>query len=498
MIKRKSPDFSSRIVPRAAFFAALCLFVFSGCVSSPQDTKGQTAQETSASAGSPAIRESPFYAENIKDFEVRTLSNGIRIYIKRYTFNRVLNLKVVLRGGSSVVPSAKAGLERMTLSMLSRGSASYPYEKVLDAEYRTSSAISSAAGYDYSTYELNCIDQYLPELLDLFLDGFLRPTFAPARFQDIQNEIAQAIESRMGDPEQRARFLGTQAIFSGHPYASDPLGTTESLETITPEDVKACHESFLNADRVFIVAVGNYDIDALVAKLESALGEIPKKGFSPIAVPPAKTSGPTLLEAHTAAEGVAYIQGYFRIPGRMDKDFVPFSIAADMLDDLFFNIVREKHSACYSIGNIFRPAAASYGILWVYQATDIEGAKRYIKEASDILASGNLIRSKDTSSGQYIFASIADRLPAYRNKYINAVFANQRTNADIAAQIVRSVVYADDPADYLRAPDRIAAVTPADIQKVYKAWFINQTFQWVIVSDEEGLKKVPVAEYDSL
>ncbi len=482
--------------PRAVFFAVLAALLFviltAGCVSAPADAGSRTAgPSTSKTSPEPG----PFYKSNIGDFETRTLSNGIKLYVKRNRTNRVLNLKLVLLGGSSVVPPAKAGLEGTTLALMARGSAAYDYESILDAEYRTSSGISYTAGYDYSSYDLNCIDTYLPELLDIFLDGFLRPAFRPERFEDVRNEAAQAQESRMGDPDQRGRYLGTQAIFAGHPYASDPAGTPESLEAVTLEDVKAHHGTLLNADRIFLAAVGNYDIDALAAKLESALGSVPKKGaVAPVTAPPA-TSGPLILEAHPASEGVAYIQGYFRIPGRQEKDYVPFAIAADMLDDLMFNVVREKYGACYSVGTIFRPAAASYGILWIYQASDIEGIRKYVKEASDHLAAGKLIRSKDPSSGQYVLASVEDRLPAYRNKYVNAVFANQRTNADIAAQVVRSVVYAGDPADYLRTPDRIAAVTPADIRRVYKTWFLDQSFRWVIVSDEAGLKRVPEGDY---
>lgn len=489
----------------AALSAALLLALAAGCVSSPPASSGTGAEAPgpvspasapgSRSSSSPAKTEpGPFYKSNIGDFETRTLSNGIKLYVKKNRTNRVLNLKLVVLGGSSVVPRAKAGLDGMTLSLLSRGSSAYPYERILDVEYRTSSSISHSSGYDYSSYDLNCIDTYLPELLDIYLDGFLRPAFRPERFEDVRNEAAQAQESRMGDPDQRARYLGTQAIFAGHPYASDPAGTPESLEAVTLEDVKAHHGTLLNADRIFLAAVGDFDVDALAAKLESALGAIPKKGpVTTVSAPPA-TSGPPILEAHPASEDVAYIQGYFRIPGRQDKDYVPFALAADMLDDLMFNVVREKYGACYSVGAIFRPAAASYGILWIYQASDIEGIRKYVKEAADYLTQGKLIRSKDPS-GQYVLASVEDRLPAYRSKYVNAVFANQRTNSDIGAQVVRSVVYAGDPADYLRTPDRIAAVTPADIRRVYKTWFLDQSFRWVIVSDEAGLKRVPAGDY---
>lgn len=499
MTSRTIPTISriGRIFP--IFSAALLLTLASGCVSSPSPDAsvpgsgpGQAAPPSSAPA---APEPGPFYKANIGDFETRTLSNGIRLYAKRNRTNRVLNLKLVVLGGSSVVPPAKAGLEGMTLALLSRGSEAYDYPVILDAEYRSSSSISYSAGYDYSSYDLNCIDTYLPELLDIYLDGFLRPAFRPERFEDVRNEAAQAQEARMGDPDQRARYLGTQAIFSGHPYASDPAGTPESLEAVTLEDVRAHHQTLLNADRIFLAAVGDFDVDALAAKLETALGGIPRKGpAAPVTAPPA-TSGHPILEAHPASEGVAYIQGYFRIPGRQDRDYVPFALAADMLDDLMFNVVREKYGACYSVGTIFRPAAASYGILWIYQASDIEGIRRYVKEAADYLADGKLIRSKDPGTGRYVLASVEDRLPAYRNKYVNAVFANQRTNSDIAAQVVRSVVYAGDPADYLLTPDRVAAVTPADIRRVYKTWFLDQSFRWVIVSDEAGLKRVPEGDY---
>lgn len=501
-----------RTVNKAAFLAVLLMALTTGCVSSPSTSEGaspgrigsSTPESVSGAPGersaakAPASPETfepgPFYKANIGDFETRTLSNGIKLYVKRNRANRVLNLKLVILGGASRVPRDKAGLDGTTLSLLSRGSAAYSYESILDAEYRTSSSISYSSGYDYSSYDLNCIDTYFPELLEIYLDGFLRPAFRPERFQDVRNEAAQAQEARMGDPDQRARYLGTQAIFAGHPYASDPSGTPESLDSITIEDVRAHHGSLLNADRIFLAAVGNFDVDALAARLETALGTLPRKGSAaPVSEPP-KTSGPPILEAHPASEGVAYIQGYFRIPGRQDKDYIPFAIAADMLDDLMFNVVREKYGACYSVGAIFRPAAASYGILWIYQASDIEGIRKYVKEAADYLAQGKLIRSKD-ASGQYVLASIEDRLPAYRSKYVNAVFANQRTNSDIAAQVVRSVVYAGDPADYLRTPDRIHAVTPADIRRVYKTWFLDQSFRWVIVSDEAGLKRVPAEEY---
>ena len=79
-----------------------------------------------------------FAKENLPSFSTARLTNGIPVIIKRSTTNRILSLKVVLRGHVSFTPVAKAGLEAAMLTMLTRGSAHYTYEDFQRTLFETS------------------------------------------------------------------------------------------------------------------------------------------------------------------------------------------------------------------------------------------------------------------------------------------------------------------------------------------------------------------------
>ncbi|MCX7656753.1 MAG: insulinase family protein [Treponemataceae bacterium] len=437
----------------------------------------------------PSAQYEAFYTQNQKDFIQQTLPNGIPIIIKGNAPGRVVTVKILIQGGSSVIPLQKAGLEKVGLALLSRGSERYSYEGILDTLYRTSASLSFDSQLDYATYDLTCIDQYLPSLLDIYLDGFLRPLLSQDQFELVCNEALQFLEEEGGDPDRFGRRRGIEALFQGEAYESLPAGTKESLSALTLEDVRQWHRSILNAQRLVIIVVGNVSPQEMLTLFAKNLGNLPQKASAFPSV--SYHIGSELRTfSHAASKNVAYIQGFFQLPPRSHPDYVPFAMGIDMLDDLYFNIVREQHGACYSVGTIFNQAKTPYGIIWVYKATDIRGIPRYIEESWNLFKKGNLILMKNPETDTYVYTSLSDRLRAYKNKYINQLFENQKTSAQIGGLIARSLVFTGDPLDYLRFPERIEAVTVGDITRAMNRWLFGAPLQWIVVSDAQGLAQL--------
>lgn len=462
------------------YLALMVLFLWGSCAT-PGDRQG-TVKEVS-----PGYEA--FYTQNQKDFTQRTLSNGIPLVIKGNAPGRVVTLKILIRGGSSLIPPQKAGLEKVGLALLARGSERYPYEGILDTLYRTSASLSFDSQLDYASYDLICIDQYLPTLFDMYIDGFLHPLFTQEQFELVRNEALQSLEEEAGDPDRFGRRKGIEKLFQGEAYESLPAGTRESLLSLTLEDVRQWHRSILNAQRLVVIVVGNVFSQDIVSRFEKNVGALPK---NPITFPSASYHIGSEVHTfpHAASKDVAYIQGFFQLPPRSHADYVPFAMGIDMLDDLYFNIVREQYGACYSVGTIFNQAKSPYGIVWVYKATDIQGIPRYIEECWNLLKKEQLILMKDPETDQYVYTSLSERLRAYKNKYINQLFENQKTSAQIAGLIARSVMLTGDPLDYLRFPERIEAVTVGDITRAMNRWLFGSPLQWVVVSDSNGLAKI--------
>ncbi len=456
---------------------------------------GALAAALLASCATTGAAPSDFYAANAKTFTVKTLSNGVKVVMKKNENNRVYDLKLVVDGGSAAVPADKAGVEALGLSLMARGSAKYSYDDIQSIMYEKSASMGGAPGYDYAAFDLVCIDKYFAELSDLFADAVMAPVFDAEEFENAKNDALQASEERFGDPENYGIYVGSQRLFEGHPYASDPAGTMESLQGLTLDDVKAWHAGILDASRISVVAVGNFDQDALVAKLEATIGKIGKNGWKKPAVPQLAVKAGFAKEVHEASEDIAYVQGYYAIPDRDDPDYQAFGLACDMFDDILFGIVREKHGACYSIQAAFRTARTSYGFIRVYKTSTPKEIKSYLDEAVGLMRDGKLIVMKDPATGDAVYATIDERLAAYKNKYINTVYSQQRTSAEMCGSIARSMTYFGDYAEYLRVVEKVRAVKAADVAAAFKKYVVDAPIFWVAVSDEAGLSAFVDADY---
>jgi zinc protease len=436
---------------------------------------------------------SDFYTKNIDTFEVRTLDNGVKLYVKKNDSNRILNVKVVITDAASYVPAKQAGLESLMMTMLTHGSKGYSLDDIMQISYEKSIAISSSSSLDYSSYDLNCIDKYLPDALPIYIDGFMNPLFNESEFKDVKSNAISGLKESLADPDSLGMYVAEQNLFAGgHPYGA--VTTEKTLEAIGIDDIKSYYKNKLGAERLFVVAVGDFDIDALFNELNASIGTIPSKGLTPVAIPGLDVMPGVKTVKSAEAEGVGYIHGYYKIPNRVSKDYVPYALASDILDDLLYNLVREKNGACYSIANIFRPGKTSYAFLWVYQTTDPAGIRSYLNEAVDSMINDKIIVTKD-ESGEYVYSTIEERLTSYKNKYINAVFSGQNTNADIASSMVRSVVYYGDHTAYLRTIDKINMVTAEQVKATFQKYFVEGDFYWLIMSDAETLKEFDTEEF---
>jgi zinc protease len=200
-----------------------------------------------------------FATENLPSFTLASLDNGIPVVIKRSTTNRILTVKAVLLGHVSLTPVEKAGLEAVTLRMLTRGSARYPYPEFQRILFEKSSSIgASSSSFDATSFDLITVDSYFDELFAVFADAFLHPAWNAEEFPRVMNDFKVAKQEAENDPWQRTVRLLHEEFFYGHPYAAAWDGAGGSLESITLDDVKSYYERTASSGRLILVAVGNF------------------------------------------------------------------------------------------------------------------------------------------------------------------------------------------------------------------------------------------------
>src|SRR5262249_62341192 len=105
--------------------------------------------------------------------------------------------------------------------------------------------------------------------------GLLRnPAFRQDKLDTLKAQAMDGIKSR-NDRTASIEAREANLLFYGPEYPINRLSTKASIESITREDLKAFHASWVHPSRFIVAAAGNFKKDALIARLEAAFKEWP-------------------------------------------------------------------------------------------------------------------------------------------------------------------------------------------------------------------------------
>ncbi len=447
-----------------------------------------------------------FARENLESFTAARLKNGIPVIIKRSSTNRILTLKAVFTGHVSYTPLDKAGLEAVMLTMLTRGSAHFPYADVQRTTFETSSAIVPRYGsYDLTSLDLVTIDTYFPRLFPLYADALMHPSWNAEEFPRVLSDFKLEKQQAETDPFSSAVARLDEKFFAGHPYAASWAGVGDSLDRISVDDLRAAWSRAMTSGRIYLIAVGEFDPKSLLPMLEDTFGSLPVSAAARPEVPPFQgTVTPDLiLSPFPRSEGLAYVRGEFAMPAPDSPDYPASLVAFNLLDDILFEILRTRNGACYSVEANVDGATASFGDITVFRTTVPGKVKPLVDQAIAVLASGHSMSGNVTVSAAgksglgsaadakaEAFVSVADALPFYKLKFLTQFYSGQQTNRLIASQIAGSIFYHGDYRNYLLLTDRIGAVTAEDVVRVAKRYLVDNPVLWIVLGDPALLKDV--------
>ncbi len=441
-----------------------------------------------------------FMKANVPLISEYTLDNGIKVVIKKQESNRIFTMAVLYKGGVALLPEGKDGLESLTMETMLRGSKKYSYEDIKRIFHEKSASMSFNNTLDASTFNVVSIDKYWDEIFDVFSDAVLNPRFEEQQFALVKHSRQMALKKAMSDPYRFTVMKLHERTFAEHPYQRQDGGTPESIKNIGIDDLKAWHKEQLSADRMTIVAVGNFNIRKLLKQLNASFGRISQKDRNLPDIPRLAIPAKVYTEVFPQSKGIAYIRGDYSIPAVGTADFRALQLAYSILGELLFEIVRTQKAACYSVWANGYAVKASYGSFVIFKSDKATLAKKAYDQAIALLASGKTINLKGqgikTGEGRQTkgsgkkYAPIAENLEAYKAKYINSFYSKQRTNVAAVSQILGSEVYAGNSYEYLKFIDETKAITAEDIIRVTNKYIVHADISWMIVADKATLSTV--------
>jgi zinc protease len=280
-----------------------------------------------------------------------TLSNGLRLIVRPIKVTPTVTVLGSIRHEPRLeTPPAKDGTEDVLKELFSYGTKNLDrlaFQKALD-----DIAADESAGYDFS---LQVLKQNFSRGVQLLADNELNPALPAEAFEVIQPQTAQFVAGNLKSPGYRTGRARNLALFP----PDDPAlreTTSETVSSLTLNDVKNYYAKTLRPDLATIVVIGDVTPDEARSVIEKSFGQWKGAGPKPEVdlprVPPNKASAVDVPDPSELQDSVDLSE---IVPiTRFDPDYYPLQLGNHVLGGGFYatrlyHDLRQVNGYVYSV-----------------------------------------------------------------------------------------------------------------------------------------------------
>ncbi len=273
--------------------------------------------------------------------------NGLKTIHRRLAGNEVVAVQVYFRGGTRNISEKNAGIESLLFEVASQGTKNFNKGLINRELARMGTVVDAAGGYDFSVMAMRCVRKNFDRSWQLFTDMILNPSFDEREVALVKDQIVNGLRQQNDSPELTVTLLSNKLLYASHPYVNSPDGTVESVSALTAADLKSHHAKLLQTSRMLVVVVGNVAADEVQRKIETDLGKLARGDYKTDAPPVFAKASTIDFQVVERPVATNYIRGTFAAPPLDHPDYPAFSVAINILQQLFFQEVRVKRNLTY-------------------------------------------------------------------------------------------------------------------------------------------------------
>lgn len=179
-----------------------------------------------------------------------------------------ITLQLYVGAGHRYELHDKAGTAELLARLMNESTVNYSAQDLESTLERMGSSISVSSGVNDISMTVSTLTENLDATLKLMQERLFRPKWDPTEFERVKKELLNGIKSQSVQPTAIANNVFLKLIYGkGHTMSLPSSGTTETVASITLEDVKRYyHERFFPGVSKLVV-VGDVTKEQLISKL---------------------------------------------------------------------------------------------------------------------------------------------------------------------------------------------------------------------------------------
>ena len=406
-----------------------------------------------------------------------TLGNGLSVRLVEYHRLPIVAVHLVLlEGGAARDPVALPGVAGFTAAMVTEGTKARSATQLSDDLGFLGASLNAGASMDAAYVSGYGLSRHLPRLLELLADVTMNPAFPDSDFLRVQDQRRVGLIQQRDQPGAIAYKTFGAIYWGDHPYGHWAGGTEESVAKTTRDDLARFHAEHWRPGAAELVVVGDVDVATLRPVLEGVFAGW--KGAEPARPTAAQAPEGKRRAVLVEKKGASQTFLILGMPGiaRSDPDFVTAQVLFQVLgggsSSRLFRDLREEKG--YTYGLSARESAQRLGgVSYLGGGVRADATGQAIR---DLLAQVKALREVPVPA-----AELADA----QGGLVNALPGDFATAAGTASRLAEQVVYALPDDWWVRLPERLRSVTPAEVQRVSGRLLDTGKLATVLVGDPD-------------
>ena len=447
----------------------------------------QAPQPPKASKGLVIKGKAPISKEVLKvtlpkAYETK-LSNGLQVIVLEQHKLPTFTMQMVVMSGGLSDPADQRGVAQYTASLLREGTKTRNSRQIAEQADSLGATLNAGSGLSALTTTVTAsgLTDNFDQIMELFADVILNPSFPADELNKLKSRAIAQLRSQRAQAGFLANEMFAKVMYGSHPASKVSL-TPEEIQKLTPDALQKFHAANYKPNNAMFAIVGDVKPAEIVARLEKSFSTWQRGDVAAISVPKANETGPAKIYVINRVPSVQtnLVLGNLSVE-RTDPDYFALDVMNQVVGGgasarLFLNLREDKG---YTYGAYSGVSAFKYrGTFRANTEVRTEVTKGSMEELMY-----ELKRIRDEKVPQEEF----DRA----KRTIVGGFALQlESPGALLNNIINQKIYGL-PADYWDTyPQKIAAITQEDVQRVARKYLDLSRLQIVAVGDASKITEV--------
>ncbi len=288
-------------------------------------------------------------------------AKGVPVYFVNAPNLPMCDFQIAFDAGSAR-DGKQNGIAHLTNTLLNEGTTTLDANEVAEQFEEVGAEFEVGTYRDMATVHVRSLTQpaILQSVMKILIEVMSQPAFLETGFKREQAQMLMGLKYESQRPDVLAQKLFFTTLYADHPYANWGSGQIQTLQKLTPEEIKAFYKKYYVAKNAVITIVGALTLEeaqAMAEKVSDAL----QIGERAAGLPAVQDLQPAQVANKVTfpSEQTHIMVG---VPGmkRGDPDFFALSVGNHILGGngtvtRIFNEIRHKRGLAYDAYSYFMP-----------------------------------------------------------------------------------------------------------------------------------------------